>query len=111
MKYQRLEVSPLPNLKFKLLKDLKYKDITVPKGYETNGADVPRIFWSFFPPYRSDYLPAVVVHDYLCDIGEYKKADDYFEAIMIELKIEKSTIFIMTKSVRLFHFLKQVVTS
>lgn len=104
--YNLVKTSPLPNLRFQLLKSFSYKDVTVPKGYKTNGADVPRIFWSFFPPYRSDYLPAVIVHDYLCDIGEYKKADDYFESIMIELNIGKVTVFVMVGSVRIYHFFR-----
>ena len=30
--------------------EYRYKDIAVPEGYETNGADIPRLFWSWTPP-------------------------------------------------------------
>ena len=38
--------------------------ITVPAGFPTDGASVPRMFWSVFQPFGS-YFPAAVVHDYL----------------------------------------------
>ena len=39
--------------------------ITVPSGFESDGASVPKILWSAFPPFDT-YLPAAVVHDLLC---------------------------------------------
>lgn len=39
--------------------------VTVPKGFFTDGASVPRIFWAVFPPWGS-YGQAAIVHDYLC---------------------------------------------
>ena len=104
--YKKINIQPLKGDKYLLTKRLEYKDIVVPQWYVTNGANVPRIFWSFFPPNRPDYLPAVIVHDYLCDKGEYKKADDYFEEIMRELKIGKVTIFSMVAGVRMYHYFK-----
>ncbi len=70
--YREVYISPQKGDVYRITKPLHYKDIVVPSGYTTNGADVPRLFWSFFPPNRSDYLPAVIVHDYLCDQGEYQ---------------------------------------
>lgn len=40
--------------------------ITVQAGYKTDFASVPRLFWRIFPPH-GPYVPAAVVHDWLCD--------------------------------------------
>lgn len=40
------------------------KIIEVPIGFITDGASVPRVFWSLFSPAGS-YLGAAVIHDYL----------------------------------------------
>ena len=40
--------------------------VTVPKGYVTDGASVPRLFWGMIPPWGS-YGQAAVVHDFLCE--------------------------------------------
>ena len=34
-------------------------------------------------------FPAVVVHDFLCDAGQYNKADDYLEEILTSSKVSK----------------------
>jgi hypothetical protein len=39
--------------------------IVVPKGFETDGASVPRIIWSLFPAWGT-YSRAAVIHDWLC---------------------------------------------
>ena len=41
------------------------KKIVVPKGFVTDGASIPQIFWVFLPTWGS-YSRAAVVHDYLC---------------------------------------------
>ena len=38
--------------------------VTIPQGFVTDGASVPRIFWSIIPP-LGIYGRAAVVHDYL----------------------------------------------
>lgn len=38
----------------------------VPKGTETDGASVPRFFWSLFPPFAGKHRLAAVVHDRYC---------------------------------------------
>src|SRR5262249_15022875 len=38
----------------------------VPAGYETDGASVPAIFWSLYPPFTGKYRAAAVIHDYYC---------------------------------------------
>ena len=38
--------------------------ITVPAGYITDFASVPRIFWSIFPPYDPYYGAPAIIHDF-----------------------------------------------
>lgn len=40
--------------------------VTVPAGYLTDGASVPRLLWSAIPPW-GPYGQAAVVHDLLCE--------------------------------------------
>jgi len=40
------------------------ESITVPRGFVTDFASVPRLFWTAFPACEK-YTPAAVVHDYL----------------------------------------------
>lgn len=103
MKYSDICITPLKGNRYKVLKDVTYKDVTVPAGYRTNGADIPRIFWSIFPPNKSDYLPAVIVHDYLCDKDDYIRADKYFEEILRSLGVKPVSKFLLVFSVKLYH--------
>lgn len=110
MKYSDICITPLKGDRYKILEDVTYKDVTVPAGYRTNGADIPRIFWSLFPPNKSDYLPAVIVHDYLCDLEDYKKADQYFEEILRDLRVDFISRYLLVKSVSLYHSYKYKTT-
>ena len=92
--------------------------VNIDRGYQTNGADIPRLFWRLYPPYSPEYMPAVVIHDYLCDkaIDEYAKksdlkekflyADNAFREILERLCISKNKIIIFYNSVRLWHNLR-----
>ena len=100
--YRDVVLSPLPENKYILVEDYRYRDVVVPVGFITNGADIPRLFWSIYPPNRSDYLPAVLVHDYLCSIGEYEKADEYFREILVALGISFFDVFILYGGVRFY---------
>ena len=100
---------PTPDNKIILLEDYIVDDtLTLPKGYISNGANIPRCFWSIIPPFKPKYLPAVIVHDYLCDLEEYSKADYYFETILfiIDKCVETKA---MVESVKTYHKLKYKV--
>ena len=71
----------MPIFKSELVEEIT---VEVPKGYKTNGANVPRILWSIFPPNSPEYLSAVVVHDYLCDKSSYKLHSlEYLSAVVV----------------------------
>lgn len=44
----------------------------IPRGFETDGASVPRPLWWLYPPFGQDYEPAAILHDYL-----YAHAEQY----------------------------------
>ena len=44
--------------------------VYVPKGYLTDGASVPRLFWNIIPPWGA-YGQSCVLHDYLCEYPYY----------------------------------------
>jgi len=84
-----------------------YKDITVPKGFTSNGANIPRSFWSIVPPNYMQILPAIAVHDYLCRESEFEKANQYFKELLIEQnvrpykqKVLNSGVVIYSKYIR-----------
>ena len=45
------------------------REIVVPEDFVSDGASVPQIFWSLFPPFGK-YLEAAIVHDWLCVEGK-----------------------------------------
>lgn len=75
--------------KWKLLEPFDWYGITVPAGFVTDFASIPRPFWFFINPVGR-IKPAAIVHDYLYHLrGEYelerftrKEVDQIFLEIM-----------------------------
>lgn len=108
----RVIVRPVSKDKFELYADfhcmLDGKSFTIKKGFITNGANIPRAFWSIYPPNSPEYLSAVVLHDYLCEKARfggftYKFADEMLKSALGELKVSKTKIFIFYYACRFFH--------
>lgn len=62
--------------------------VTIPKGFFTDGASVPRMFWAIFPPWGS-YGQAAIVHDYLCTYKMLTKNGDDPNLIISQSEIDK----------------------
>lgn len=85
--------------------------IIVPKGYETDFASIPRIFWSILPP-SGKYRGAAVIHDYLYqNRGKFHpskpaltraQSDGVFLEAMKELKVPFAIRRVMWLAVRGF---------
>ena len=104
-------LKPLGKYQFRLVEDYRYKDILIPKGYITDGASVPRVFWSIYPPNKAEYLSAAIVHDYLTDLAiegkmDFLEADRIFRDMLVELEVSKLDVFLLYTSVRLYHIVK-----
>ncbi|ECJ8609108.1 DUF1353 domain-containing protein [Salmonella enterica] len=77
--------------------------ISVPAGFVTDLATVPRIFWILLPP-DGKYAKAAIIHDYLYDNALRTKyeADRIFLDGMAVLGVPKWKRMIMYWAVRLF---------
>lgn len=77
--------------------------ITVPAGFVTDLATVPRAFWSLFPP-DGDYAKAAVIHDYLYQSRTVSRlyADEIFNEAMAVLGVHPLTRWLIFKTVRTF---------
>lgn len=115
---RRVIVKPLNKNQYELHEDYYYelpsKEGKVPKGYNTDGATIPRIFWSLFPPKSPEYLSAAVIHDYLCSRAthsKYKKtayaeADQVFNEALKVLEVNPIKRWIFVKAVTWRHIVK-----
>ncbi len=80
--------------------------ITVPVGYRTDFASIPRVFWRILPPH-GPYVPAAVVHDWLCDLRGSTGIDSaathavFLEAMEV-LRVPAWKRATMYRAVRLF---------
>lgn len=83
--------------------------ITIPKGFETDGASIPRIFTPFVGNPMDEFLSASVVHDFLYSkqgvltdaVYTRKECDDIFREAMGILGVSKWKRNIMYRAVRL----------
>lgn len=102
----------LNGFKFYLDDPTEEKLVFVPAGYLTDGATVPRMFWSLLPPWGS-YGQAAVVHDILCErlaISVHginstitrAQADSAFKQAMVSLKVPRWKRNVMYIAVRVF---------
>ncbi|QCD44123.1 DUF1353 domain-containing protein [Campylobacter mucosalis] len=99
-------LKPFSKDKFELVEEYRYQDIIVPVGYKTNGANIPRIFWSVYPPNSPEYLSAILVHDYLCDLEKYELADEILKEMMTELGCSRLKVSIFYLCCRVYHKLR-----
>lgn len=79
------------------------RSYTVPEGFETDFASVPRFFWRLVPPWGR-YSPAAVLHDYLYSqgLGTRAQADQVFLDMMQRLAVPAWKRRMMYLAVRLF---------
>jgi Protein of unknown function (DUF1353) len=62
-------------------------EVDIPRGFVTDFASVPRIFWSIFPPIGTYGLPAIM-HDWLywTQPVSRKMADEIFDVAMKDMR-------------------------
>ena len=99
-----LTVTKISARKWKVEREFTYrigteegKGVTIPKGFETDFASVPRMFWLIFPP-DGKYTQAAVLHDYMYFRHLYtrKRCDIIFLEAMKVLKVgwlQRKTIY------------------
>ncbi|EGS6735892.1 DUF1353 domain-containing protein, partial [Salmonella enterica] len=77
--------------------------ISVPAGFVTDLATIPRIFWTLLPP-DGKYAKAAIIHDWMYDnaLRTKKEADLIFLDGMTVLGVPQWKRIIMYYAVRLF---------
>ncbi|MCK5602323.1 DUF1353 domain-containing protein [Candidatus Pacearchaeota archaeon] len=104
-----IQLKKVPNTgniaKFEVTEDYKCEvsDIVIPKGFITDGASIPRIFWPVFPPF-GQYFNAAVEHDYLYSITYQtrKEGDKIFLEQMKNDGVKWFTRKMIYRAVRMF---------
>ena len=90
---------------YELLETMHVNGTTIPPSFVSDGASVPRMFWSIFPPVR-DYFNEAVYHDYLLKQGTpWKIAANKFKQALTAAKINPVRTAIMIAFVRLWGFI------
>lgn len=108
----RVVISPVGKDKYEVVKSYLYKDIRIKKGFVTNGADIPRVLWSIFPPNSPEYMSAIVIHDFLCDKYpkvSYKEADKVFYEAMLEIGVAKWKAKLFYVCCSSYHRFKEII--
>jgi len=77
--------------------------VIAPRGFVTDFASVPRVFWSLFRP-DGNYAYAATLHDYLYwEQGTPRSvADEVFSSAMSDLRISDRQAEILYRAVDLF---------
>src|SRR5262249_18377967 len=83
-------------------KEDQFESVTVPAGFVSDLASVPRVFWSLIPK-TGRYAYAAIVHDYLywSQIRSRQEADRIFEIAMHDSKVPATVVYTLTSAVRL----------
>jgi Protein of unknown function (DUF1353) len=79
-----------------------YDVVTVPKGFVTDFASIPRVFWSVLRP-DGDYTYPAIIHDFLYwqQHTQRETADRIFLFSMQDFDIDQTTATIIYNAVRL----------
>ena len=108
-----LLVEPIPgdDLRWRLMRTLTYRvnsgrgqlSISVPRGFITDFASIPRVFWRVILP-TGRHREAAVVHDYLYAVGDRHKAvaDAIFLEAMTVLGVPRWRRWVMFFAVLFF---------
>jgi hypothetical protein len=98
---------------YRVREDSEYTEIgvTIPEGFITDFASIPRFFWNILPPHGQAMAPSVL-HDYFYTVHpfsykmnaeeERKYADELFYKMLLAQGIKKWQAKIMYKAVRWF---------
>lgn len=88
----------------------KHIEITIPEGFEWDGASIPRLFWSVVgSPYSPKFITASLVHDYLIHIDwDGASRDQTFYQILLGSGVSYSKSYLMWKSVVYYRKVKSL---
>jgi len=98
--------------KYYVGEELSNEVIIVPKGFKTDFASIPRVFWTIIGSPIGKYGKAAVIHDYLYYTKRYprKRADQIFYEAMGVLKVDQWRRRSMFMAVRIAGWIPWVLT-
>lgn len=104
-----MKVEILGRRKYKLLESIHVGGITVPQGFITDFASVPRVLWWLIPPIGKRYMHAAAAHDCIYRTPTMRLsrsyADNLFKEEMIRQAAQGWRVVSMYYMVRLFGWL------
>ena len=108
---KKLVLEYLGSRTYRLREPFEYMGYTVPSGYITDGATIPRIFWSVVgSPFTGRYVKPAVLHDWLCTskVVDFKTANKVFYKSMRKAGVNRFKARIMYLAVDIYtsYFLK-----
>ncbi len=83
------------------------KSVTVPAGYQYDGASIPEAFWiEIGTPFHPSFMPASLPHDRGYDTHEHPKEwfDDLFFRILIASGVSQVKAKLMFDAVHIFGY-------
>lgn len=92
---------------YTLLEEIRFGELTVPAGFRSDGASVPRFFWRVvFPPGDPKALRAAFLHDYIYathpEGWSREEADELFLGVMVLDGVPSLRAYLAYLGVRLF---------
>jgi len=93
---------------YKTLETVNIMGFTIPCGFEFDGASVPRILWSIFPPIGR-YTSAALLHDYLLTTSDksWGECTSFFNKELKQLKISTWRRVLMVAGVTMHGYFKK----
>jgi len=103
--YNALRTERKGNQLWQLLDDFKVKVdgvvIIVPKGFITNGASVPTLFWWLCPPIAGPFGEAAVVHDWIYHPDSRFKDREQGDKVLMKIGIHRGATVARAQAVYL----------
>ena len=114
--HNKLTISPNGNYNYKVVQDYVFESLgqvyTIPEGFITDGASIPRIFWGVFGgPFCPKNLEASVQHDFLIYIGvDGSQRDLQFYSTLVDNNTDKWKARLMYIGVVVWRKMKTFLT-
>lgn len=103
----KLVLEPREKPRYEVMEDFSYKDRlgrvwTTTKGYQTDGASIPKLLWPVIgDPYGGGYIKSAVIHDQACDERKrtWQETHQVFFDAMIEEGVNPTRAYVMYAAV------------
>ncbi|MGE6433156.1 DUF1353 domain-containing protein [Shewanella baltica] len=82
----------------------KVQALIIPQGYVTDGASIPKPFWSVIgSPYLPEFIAAAIVHDYCCEANwNVTEMSELFFRLLKDANVKNVTAKTMKHAVKVY---------